>query len=94
LKLITVPRSNASTSFKRLALLGVNAYQVVLRPLLAGSGSCRYVPTCSEYARESIETYGAVRGGWMALKRVARCHPFGSHGLDQVPQPPRRQPLS
>jgi putative membrane protein insertion efficiency factor len=67
----------------RIALGAIRGYQVVVRPLL--TGSCRYLPTCSEYAAEAIATYGAFRGGWMSLKRVLRCHPFGGAGLDPVP---------
>src|SRR5262245_41510406 len=67
----------------RLALAAIRAYQVLIRPLL--TGSCRYLPTCSEYAAEAIVTYGALRGSWMGLKRVLRCHPFGGAGLDLVP---------
>jgi putative membrane protein insertion efficiency factor len=47
--------------------------------------SCRYTPSCSAYAIEALERYGAARGGWLALKRVCRCHPFGGHGYDPVP---------
>jgi putative membrane protein insertion efficiency factor len=71
--------------FSFVALKLIRGYQLVVRPLLAGSGACRYVPSCSEYATESIAAYGALRGGWMSLKRVMRCHPFGGHGLDPVP---------
>jgi putative membrane protein insertion efficiency factor len=46
---------------------------------------CRYVPSCSEYAAEAVENHGMVRGGTLALRRVARCHPWGGHGLDPVP---------
>ena len=67
----------------RLALAAIRGYQLLIRPLL--TGSCRYLPTCSEYAAEAIVTYGALRGGWMGLKRVFRCHPFGGAGLDPVP---------
>ena len=67
----------------RLALAVIRGYQLLIRPLL--NGSCRYLPTCSEYAAEAIVTYGALRGGWLGLKRVLRCHPFGGAGLDPVP---------
>lgn len=50
---------------------------------------CRYIPTCSQYAAEAIEQYGAATGSWLALKRLARCQPFGSHGYDPVPDPER-----
>jgi uncharacterized protein len=66
----------------RLALAAIRAYQLLIRPAL--TGSCRYLPTCSEYAAESIATYGALRGGWMSIKRVSRCHPLGGSGLDPV----------
>lgn len=71
------------TTSVRLALAAIRCYQLLIRPLL--TGSCRYLPTCSEYAAEAIVTYGALRGGWMGLKRVLRCHPFGGAGLDLVP---------
>ena len=67
----------------RLALGALRGYQLLIRPML--TGSCRYLPTCSQYAAEAILTYGALRGGWLALKRVLRCHPFGGAGLDPVP---------
>ena len=63
----------------------IKGYQLLLRPLLAGTGSCRFTPTCSEYAVESIRAHGAVKGSWLALKRVARCHPLGGDGFDPVP---------
>jgi uncharacterized protein len=69
----------------RLVLLGLKVYQVVGRPFLAGSGSCRFVPTCSEYAVEAVERHGALRGSLMAARRLLRCHPLGSHGFDPPP---------
>jgi uncharacterized protein len=51
---------------------------------------CRFFPTCSEYALEAIELHGAVRGTWLAARRVGRCHPWGRQGIDLVP-PPRAQ---
>jgi putative membrane protein insertion efficiency factor len=50
---------------------------------------CRYVPTCSQYAVEALEGHGAVRGTWLTTRRLLRCHPWGSHGYDPVPEPAR-----
>lgn len=56
------------------------------RSLRAGRPSpCRYVPTCSGYALEALEEHGAVRGGWLIMRRLGRCHPWGGLGLDPVP---------
>lgn len=68
---------------KRLLLLLVQFYRSWISPFLPPS--CRYYPTCSAYAMEAIERYGARRGGWMALKRILRCHPFHAGGYDPVP---------
>jgi hypothetical protein len=64
-----------------LGLIGL--YRRLISPLLGPH--CRFAPTCSAYAAEAIETHGAVRGGWMAVKRVARCHPWSAGGVDHVP---------
>ena len=75
---------SALGQFPRQALIvGVRAYQVVLSPILGGS--CRYYPSCSAYAIEALERHGALRGGWMALRRIGRCHPFRPGGFDPVP---------
>ncbi|HEY9139159.1 MAG TPA: membrane protein insertion efficiency factor YidD [Terriglobus sp.] len=68
-----------------LALLHV--YRRLLSPMLhsAGISSCRYTPTCSEYAEVAIARFGPWRGSWLALKRLSRCHPFSKGGLDNVP---------
>lgn len=69
-----------------LALRGaVRAYQLFVSPLLLPS--CRYLPSCSEYAAEAIERHGALSGSILALRRVARCHPWGGCGYDPVPAP-------
>ncbi len=68
---------------KYLALVLIGFYQRILSPVLPSS--CRYQPTCSQYAVEAIERFGAVRGGWMAVKRIARCQPFHAGGFDPVP---------
>jgi uncharacterized protein len=67
---------------KQAVLALLRAYKWVLSPLLPPS--CRYVPSCSEYAMEAVERYGAIRGGCMAARRVLRCHPFVKGGYDPV----------
>lgn len=61
----------------------VRAYQMFLGPLLPAA--CRYYPTCSSYAIEALERHGAIRGSWLAARRIARCHPFRAGGYDPVP---------
>ena len=68
---------------KVLLLSLVKFYRGFISPLLPPS--CRYVPTCSEYALIAIEKYGAIKGGWLSLKRILRCHPFHEGGYDPVP---------
>ena len=62
----------------------VRLYQLTLSPWFGMN--CRYQPTCSAYAIEALETYGVVKGGWLALRRIARCHPWGGSGYDPVPR--------
>jgi putative membrane protein insertion efficiency factor len=68
---------------KKIAILGVKFYQRAIRPLLPNT--CRYTPSCSEYAIEAIHKYGAFKGSWLGLKRILRCHPWGGQGYDPVP---------
>lgn len=68
---------------KLLLILLVRGYQVAISPILPSS--CRYLPSCSHYAIEALEKHGAWRGGWLAVKRIARCHPFRPGGYDPVP---------
>ena len=68
---------------KKPMIAAIRFYQRHISPGLPPR--CRYIPTCSEYALEAVEKYGAVKGGWMAAKRIARCHPFHKGGYDPVP---------
>lgn len=68
---------------KRVFLFLIDVYRRYISPMK--SPCCRYIPTCSEYAMIAIERYGAARGGWLALKRILRCHPFHEGGYDPVP---------
>jgi putative membrane protein insertion efficiency factor len=71
------------TQFAKFVTLQLlRAYKWAISPMFPTA--CRYVPTCSEYALEAIERYGAVRGGWMACARILRCHPFAGSGYDPV----------
>lgn len=62
----------------------VKIYQWVISPML-GPSKCRYTPTCSQYAIEALQKHGLFKGGWLALKRILSCHPWGGHGYDPVP---------
>lgn len=67
-------------------LLGViRGYQLFLSPLLGSN--CRYYPSCSHYTHEAIQKHGALRGSWLGLKRISRCHPWHEGGIDLVPEP-------
>ena len=68
---------------QRSAVVLIRAYQLLLSPLFAGS--CRFTPSCSQYAIEAVGRFGVMRGGYLAVRRLARCHPFGSFGADPVP---------
>lgn len=61
----------------------IRAYQFAVRPIL--SGSCKFIPSCSEYTAEAISRHGPAKGGWLGLKRVVRCHPWSAGGFDPVP---------
>ncbi|MCC6599509.1 MAG: membrane protein insertion efficiency factor YidD [Crocinitomicaceae bacterium] len=69
---------------KRLFILPVLLYQRVLSPLLGSN--CRFTPTCSQYAIDAIEEWGAMKGTWLGIKRISKCHPWGSYGYDPVPK--------
>ena len=72
----------------------LRVYKLTLSPLLAAltgpGGGCRFQPTCSEYWADAVETHGFVRGCWLGIKRLCRCHPWGGAGYDPVPHRARR----
>lgn len=70
---------------RRIMLWVIRGYQKAISPLLPPS--CRFVPSCSEYGYEAIQQYGAIRGGYMAVRRILRCNPFHPGGYDPVPVP-------
>ena len=73
------------TPLARLLAAPVRAYRLIGSPWLGRS--CRFDPTCSAYALEALARHGALRGGWLAARRVARCNPWGGNGVDDVPAP-------
>ncbi|MDR2164564.1 MAG: membrane protein insertion efficiency factor YidD [Zoogloeaceae bacterium] len=68
---------------KHLVLFLLRVYRYAISPLLGKN--CRFYPSCSEYACEAVQKYGVSRGGWLALKRICRCHPWHPGGIDPVP---------
>ncbi|MBK4214938.1 membrane protein insertion efficiency factor YidD [Paracoccus caeni] len=67
----------------RIVALPVRAYRLVASPWV-GNG-CRFQPTCSAYALEALEKHGGIKGTWLAIRRIGRCHPWGGSGIDNVP---------
>ena len=64
-------------------ILLVRVYQLIVSPMLGSN--CRFMPTCSEYALESLKTYGLIKGTYLTIKRIGKCHPWGSNGYDPIP---------
>ncbi len=69
---------------RRLAILLIDGYRLVISPLLGNN--CRFHPSCSSYARTAILRFGLVKGGWLSIRRIARCHPWHEGGFDPVPE--------
>ncbi|MCA1591055.1 MAG: membrane protein insertion efficiency factor YidD [Acidobacteria bacterium] len=67
---------------KKLIVTTLRFYKEAVSPLLPPA--CRFIPTCSEYMMEAVERYGVMRGGWMGVRRILRCHPFHTGGYDPV----------
>ncbi len=74
---------------KYLLIGFIRLYQAIISPWFPGS--CRYHPTCSHYGIEALRQHGTLKGGWLTLKRIARCHPWSSGGHDPVPDPNRNR---
>tara|TARA_Y100000746_G_scaffold202457_1_gene187923 strand:+ start:375 stop:617 length:243 start_codon:yes stop_codon:yes gene_type:complete len=64
-------------------LIIIKVYQLLISPILRGN--CRFLPTCSEYAIESLKSHGLIKGSILTIKRIGRCHPWGDHGYDPIP---------
>lgn len=72
-----------------ILIFPIKIYKYTISPLLPAS--CRHVPTCSEYAIEALKVHGVFKGSWLAIRRISRCHPWGTHGYDPVP--PRKSKI-
>lgn len=76
-------RAGGKKTLKKLLLKAIAFYRRSISPLTPPA--CRFIPTCSQYAYEAIEIHGALKGGWLAVRRLLRCHPFHRGGYDPVP---------
>lgn len=70
--------------FKKIFISFIRFYQVAISPLKPPT--CRFYPTCSQYGLEAVQRFGALKGGWLTLKRISKCHPFHPGGVDPVPE--------
>jgi putative membrane protein insertion efficiency factor len=64
-------------------LILIRGYQLIISPLLGSN--CRFMPTCSEYAMESLRSHGLIKGSYLTIRRIGKCHPWGGHGYDPIP---------
>lgn len=78
-------QKNRVKIFSKIGCGAVRMYQICISPFIGGKCACRFVPTCSEYTKQSIEKYGLIRGSWLGIKRISRCRPGGGCGYDPVP---------
>jgi putative membrane protein insertion efficiency factor len=82
---VSKPNTPPSSAGAAIALGLLRVYKIFLSPLF--TGSCRFYPSCADYMSEAIQVHGAAKGIWLGTRRLARCHPLGSHGVDPVPRP-------
>ena len=80
-----MPRIPLNTAWREICVAPIRFYRLFISPLLPPA--CRFSPSCSAYALEAILLHGPLKGGWLALRRLARCHPWGGSGFDPVPRP-------
>jgi len=80
---MSMAKARASLFMRKLALIPIRIYRYAISPMMASH--CRFFPTCSCYAQEAIENHGLLRGGWLSLRRLGRCHPWNPGGYDPVP---------
>ncbi|HEY8512504.1 MAG TPA: membrane protein insertion efficiency factor YidD [Cyclobacteriaceae bacterium] len=81
---MTSNNSRLSSIARKIFIAPIRLYQLTLSPLLGTH--CRHTPSCSQYTIEAIREWGVLRGIWLGTKRIARCHPWGTHGYDPVPK--------
>lgn len=89
--LVDVATGLLSRVCRTSVILLIRAFQGLVRPFLVGT--CKFHPTCSQYAVEAVRVHGVIRGGWLAARRLGRCHPFGAGGPDLVPERTRPEEL-
>lgn len=83
----TVPNKTIDaklSNFAKVIALPIRFYRIGISPLMPSR--CRHIPTCSEYALEALAIHGPISGLWLSIKRIGRCHPWGTHGYDPVPE--------
>lgn len=74
---------------RRIMIFLIKLYQIILSPFVGQH--CRFYPSCSAYSLEAVEKHGAMRGMWLSIKRISRCHPWHEGGIDPVPEPQKKQ---
>jgi len=78
------PKYSLKKMLRQIYILPIKFYKLSISPLMPAS--CRHIPTCSQYAIDAITLHGILYGTWLAIKRLSKCHPWGTHGYDPVPQ--------
>ena len=87
---MATPMKILDNILKKILLFFIKTYRYLFSPLFASH--CRFHPTCSAYALEAIQLHGSIKGSWLTIKRLSRCHPFAEGGLDPVPPPDKGKP--